>query len=84
MTILLTFLGAAAAAVIASGADPAQSGKVALITLAVFLGSGGSNGLTNYLDRALGRAHEPDDEAAVSRAAALCQRNAASIGPPRG
>ena len=52
VTILLTFLGAAAA-VIASGADPAQSGKVALITLAVFLGSGGSNGLTNYLDRAL-------------------------------
>ena len=52
VTILLTFLGAAAA-VIASGADPAQSGRVALITLAVFLGSGGSNGLTNYLDRAL-------------------------------
>ncbi len=52
VTILLTFLGAAAA-VVASGADPAQSGRVALITLAVFLGSGGSNGLTNYLDRAL-------------------------------
>ena len=52
VTILLTFLGAAAA-VVASGADPAQSGKVALITLAVFLGSGGSNGLTNYLDRSL-------------------------------
>ena len=52
VTILLTFLGAASA-VIASGADPAQSGKVALITLAVFLGSGGSNGLTNYLDRSL-------------------------------
>ena len=52
VTILLTFLGAATA-VIASGADPAQSGRVALITLAVFLGSGGSNGLTNYLDRAL-------------------------------
>ena len=52
VTILLTFLGAAAA-VVASGADPAQSGTVALITLAVFLGSGGSNGLTNYLDRAL-------------------------------
>ena len=54
VTILLTFLGAASA-VIASGADPAQSGKVALITLAVFLGSGGSNGLTNYLDRSLDR-----------------------------
>ena len=52
VTILLTFLGAASA-VIASGADPTQSGRVALITLAVFLGSGGSNGLTNYLDRSL-------------------------------
>ncbi len=52
VTILLTFLGAASA-VIASGADPAQSGRIAVITLAVFLGSGGCNGLTNYLDRAL-------------------------------
>ena len=52
VTLLLTFLGAASA-VIAAGADPGQSGKIALITLAIFLGSGGSNGLTNYLDRSL-------------------------------
>ena len=52
VTILLTFLGAASAT-IASGVDPTQSGRVALITLAVFLGSGGANGLTNYLDRNL-------------------------------
>ena len=52
VTVLLTFLGAASAA-IASGVDPSQSGRVALITLAVFLGSGGANGLTNYLDRNL-------------------------------
>ena len=52
VTVLLTFLGAASAA-IASGVDPTQSGRIALITLAVFLGSGGANGLTNYLDRNL-------------------------------
>ncbi len=57
VTLLLTFLGAASA-VIASGADAAESGRIALITLAIFLGSGGANGLTNYLDRALdGRMH---------------------------
>ncbi|MBI4235822.1 MAG: UbiA family prenyltransferase [Chloroflexi bacterium] len=50
VTVLLTFLGAAAATV-AAGADPAQAGRVGLAALAVFLGAGGANGLTNYLDR---------------------------------
>jgi protoheme IX farnesyltransferase len=52
VTVLLTFLGAAAAT-IAAGAGPEQAGRIALVTLAVFLGSGGANGLTNYLDRNL-------------------------------
>ena len=52
VTVLLTFLGAAAATA-ASGADPSQSGRVLAVTFAIFLGSGGANGLTNYLDRSL-------------------------------
>jgi protoheme IX farnesyltransferase len=49
---LLTFLGAAAATA-ASGADASQAGRVLAVTFAIFLGSGGANGLTNYLDRSL-------------------------------
>lgn len=52
VTVLLTFLGAAAATIAARG-EPALAGRVGLATLAVFLGSGGANGLTNYLDRRL-------------------------------
>ena len=52
VTVLLTFLGAASA-MAASGADPAQAGRVLAVAVAVFLGSGGANGLTNYLDRAV-------------------------------
>ena len=52
VTVLLTFLGAAAAT-IAAGADPDLAGRVMLVTLAVFFGSGGANGLTNYLDRSV-------------------------------
>ncbi len=52
VTVLLTFLGAASATT-ASGVDPDQAGRVLAITVAVFLGSGGANGLTNYLDRAV-------------------------------
>ncbi|MDA1097238.1 MAG: UbiA family prenyltransferase, partial [Chloroflexi bacterium] len=52
VTVLLTFLGAAAAT-IAAGADTNLAGRVMLVTLAVFFGSGGANGLTNYLDRAV-------------------------------
>ena len=52
VTVLLTFLGAASATA-ASGADPGQAGRVLAVTIAVFLGSGGANGLTNYLDRAV-------------------------------
>jgi protoheme IX farnesyltransferase len=52
VTVLLTFLGAAAA-VAASGSDPDRVGRVMIITIAVFFGSGGANGLTNYLDRSL-------------------------------
>ncbi len=52
VTVLLTFLGAAAATA-ASGADPGQAGRVMAVTFAIFLGSGGANGLTNYLDRSL-------------------------------
>jgi len=48
-TILLTFIGLCAAA-IAGGGQP-QIGTLLLATLAILLGSGGANGLTNYLDR---------------------------------
>ena len=52
VTVLLTFL-AAASATAANEANPDQTGRVLAITFAVFLGSGGANGLTNYLDRSL-------------------------------
>ena len=52
VTVLLTFLGAASAT-IAAGADPSQAGRIFVVTIAIFLGSGGANGLTNYLDRNL-------------------------------
>lgn len=48
-TILLTFIGVCAA-VIAGGGHP-QIGTLLLATLAILLGSGGANGITNYLDR---------------------------------
>ncbi len=48
-TILLTFIGFCAAVVAGSGQPPI--GTLLLATLAILLGSAGSNGLTNYLDR---------------------------------
>jgi len=48
-TVLLTFIGFCAA-VVAGGGQP-QIGTLLLATLAILLGSGGANGITNYLDR---------------------------------
>lgn len=48
-TILLTFVGFCAAVVAGGGQPPI--GMLLLATLAILLGSGGANGLTNYLDR---------------------------------
>jgi len=48
-TILLTFIGFCAAMIAGSGQP--QIGTLLLATLAILLGSGGANGLTNYLDR---------------------------------
>jgi len=48
-TFLLTFIGGCAA-VLAAGGEIA-AGRLALILLAIALGSAGCNGLTNYLDR---------------------------------
>lgn len=48
-TILLTFIGLCAAVVAGGGQPP--TGTLLLATLAILLGSGGANGLTNYLDR---------------------------------
>ncbi len=48
-TLLLTFIGGCAA-VLAAGGEIA-AGRLALILLAIALGSAGCNGLTNYLDR---------------------------------
>jgi len=50
-TILLTFIGFCAALVAWGGQPPLQTGTLLLATLAILLGSGGANGLTNYLDR---------------------------------
>jgi protoheme IX farnesyltransferase len=48
-TILLTFIGVCAG-VVAGGGQP-QIDVLLLAALAILLGSGGANGLTNYLDR---------------------------------
>lgn len=48
-TILLTFIGLCAAVVAGRGQPPIDT--LLLATLAILLGSGGANGLTNYLDR---------------------------------
>ena len=48
-TILLTFIGLCAAIIATAGHPPAGELVVALV--AILLGSGGVNGLTNYLDR---------------------------------
>lgn len=50
-TILLTFIGLCAA-LIAGAAQPSlEVGTLLLATLAILLGSGATNGLTNYIDR---------------------------------
>ncbi len=48
-TVLLAFIGASSAIIAAGGNPSAQVFLLALI--AIFLGSAGANGLTNYLDR---------------------------------
>lgn len=48
-TFLLTFIGGCAA-VLAAGGE-IEAGRLALILVAIALGSAGCNGLTNYLDR---------------------------------
>ena len=48
-TILLTFIGFCAAVVAGAGHPPA--GWLLLTTLAILAGSGGCNGITNYIDR---------------------------------
>jgi protoheme IX farnesyltransferase len=48
-TSLLVFIGMCSAIVAAAGTP--DIGRLALVTLALFLGSAGCNGLTNYLDR---------------------------------
>ncbi len=48
-TSLITFVGAFAAIVAGRGFPPPE--RCALATLAILLGSAGTNGLTNYLDR---------------------------------
>jgi len=48
-TILLTFIGFCAAVVAGAGHPPV--GWLLLATLAILVGSGGCNGITNYIDR---------------------------------
>lgn len=48
-TILLAFIGVCAAAIAGGGQPPMDT--LLLVTLALLLGSGAANGLTNYLDR---------------------------------
>ena len=50
-TILLTFIGLCAALVAGAGQPSLEAGTLLLATLAILLGSGATNGLTNYIDR---------------------------------
>ena len=48
-TVLLSLIGICAAIVAGNGTPPL--GRLALAAVAIVIGSGGANGLTNYLDR---------------------------------
>ena len=48
-TVVLTVIGVCSALVAGGGAPPL--GRLLLVFLAILIGSGGANGLTNYLDR---------------------------------
>jgi protoheme IX farnesyltransferase len=50
-TILLTFIGLCAALIAGAGQPSLDVGTLLLATLAILLGSGATNGLTNYIDR---------------------------------
>jgi protoheme IX farnesyltransferase len=50
-TILLTFIGLCAALIAGAGQPSLEVGTLLLATLAILLGSGATNGLTNYVDR---------------------------------
>ena len=50
-TVLLTFIGLCASVVAGAGKPDVQT--LLLASLAILLGSGGTNGLTNYIDRGL-------------------------------
>jgi protoheme IX farnesyltransferase len=50
-TVLLTFIGLCAGVVAGAGRPDVQ--RLLLATLAILMGSGGTNGLTNYIDRDL-------------------------------
>jgi protoheme IX farnesyltransferase len=50
-TILLTFIGLCAALIAGADQPALEVGTLLLATLAILLGSGATNGLTNYIDR---------------------------------
>jgi protoheme IX farnesyltransferase len=52
-TVLLTFIGLCASIVASAGIGHLDAKLISLATLAILLGSGGTNGLTNYIDRDL-------------------------------
>jgi protoheme IX farnesyltransferase len=52
-TVLLTFIGLCAAIVASAGIGHLDAKLISLATLAILIGSAGTNGLTNYVDRDL-------------------------------
>ena len=50
-TVLLTFIGLCASIVASAGIGHLDAKLISLATLAILMGSGGTNGLTNYIDR---------------------------------
>jgi protoheme IX farnesyltransferase len=51
--VLLTFIGLCAGLVAGAGIEHFEIGRIILVTLALLMGNGGTNGLTNYIDRDL-------------------------------
>ena len=52
-TVLLTFIGLCASIVASAGVGHLDAKLISLATVAILIGSGGTNGLTNYIDRDL-------------------------------
>jgi len=52
-TVLLTFIGLCAGLVAGAGMEHFATSRILLATLAILIGSAGTNGLTNYIDRNL-------------------------------